>query len=76
MTRLFNLLNGWVANAFSMSPGANVTKLFMAVSYDFSYIDRAFIPGEPFQPSLMFHGKARSLPKRGAPERCFTWVGS
>jgi len=24
----------------------------------------------------MFVGEARSLPYRGAPERCFTWIGS
>jgi hypothetical protein len=27
-----------------------------------------FVPGKPFQLSLMFVGKARSLPYRGAPE--------
>ncbi len=35
-----------------------------------------FVPGKPFQPSLMFVGKARSLPKSDAFERCFTLVGS
>ncbi len=34
-----------------------------------------FVPGKPFQPSLMFVGKARSLRSSGAPEMCFTWVG-
>ncbi len=29
-----------------------------------------FVPGKPFQPSLMFVGKA------GEPEMCFTLVGS
>ncbi len=29
-----------------------------------------------FQPSLLFEGKASNLPGRGAPEKCFTWVGS
>jgi hypothetical protein len=43
-------------------PGANVKKLFTAASYDFSYNARAFFPGKPFQPSLMFVGKAKSLP--------------
>jgi hypothetical protein len=28
------------------------------------------------QLSLMFVDKVRSLPKSGAPERCFIWVGS
>jgi hypothetical protein len=32
--------------------------------------------GNPFQPSLMLVGKARSLPQNGAPERCFTQIGS
>jgi hypothetical protein len=32
--------------------------------------------GKLLQPSLMFAGKARSLPKSRAPERYFTWVGS
>ncbi len=30
----------------------------------------------PFQPSLMFVGKARILPYSGPPERSFTYVGS
>ncbi len=30
----------------------------------------------PCQPSPMFVGKARSLPKSGTLERYFTWVGS
>ena len=35
-----------------------------------------FVPGKPFQPSLMFVVKARSLPLSGTPERHFTWLGS
>jgi hypothetical protein len=35
-----------------------------------------FVPGKPFQPSLVFVGNARSLTLRGAPERFFTQVGS
>ncbi len=31
-----------------------------------------FVPGKPFQPSLVFVGEARSLPFSGAPERYFT----
>jgi hypothetical protein len=38
---------------FHHSQGVNVKKLFEA---------RAFVPGKPFQPSLMFAGEARSLP--------------
>ncbi len=35
-----------------------------------------FVPGKPFQSSLMFVVKARKVPQSGAPERCFTWVSS
>ncbi len=35
-----------------------------------------FVPGWPFHDSLMFVGKARSLPCSGAPERCFALVSS
>ncbi len=35
-----------------------------------------FVPAKPFQPSLMFVGKAKSLPYSLASESCFTWVGS
>jgi len=45
-----------------LAPGPNVTKLFMAVRYEFSYYDIVFVPGRLFLPSLMFVGKARSLP--------------
>jgi hypothetical protein len=34
-----------------------------------------FVPGSPFQPSLMFVGEAKDLPLSGAPERCFAQVG-
>ncbi len=30
-----------------------------------------FVLGKPFQPSLIFVGEARSLPKSGAPEKSF-----
>jgi hypothetical protein len=33
---------------------------------------RVFVSGEYFQLSLIFAGKARSLPKSGAPEMRFT----
>ncbi len=36
---------------------------------------RVFVLGKPFQPSLMFVGKARSLSKSGEPERSFTQLG-
>ncbi len=35
-----------------------------------------FVPFKPFQPSLMFVGKARRLPWSGAPERFLNWVAS
>jgi hypothetical protein len=43
-------------------PVANVIKLFMTVSYDFSILARAFVPGKPFHLSLMFLGKAGAYP--------------
>jgi hypothetical protein len=42
---------------FVIRTGANVIKLFTDVSYDFIIIS-AFVPGKPYQPSLMFVGKA------------------
>ncbi len=41
-------------------PGACTTKLFTAVIYGFSYEAKVFVPGKPFQPSLMFAGKAKA----------------
>ncbi len=38
------------------------TKLFTAVNYHCSQQARVFVPGRPFQPCLIFVGKARSLP--------------
>jgi hypothetical protein len=35
-------------------------KLFTAVIYRFSLKARVFVPGKPFQPSLMFVGKAKA----------------
>ncbi len=35
-----------------------------------------FVHGKPFQPSVLFVGKARSLPQSGASERFFDRVGS
>ncbi len=59
-----------------MKTGANLVKLFTAVSCKFQQEARALVPGKPFQPSLMFVGNARRPPQSGAPERCFTQVGS
>jgi hypothetical protein len=35
-----------------------------------------FVPSRPYQPSLMFVGKAKNLTQTGAPERYFTQVGA
>ncbi len=35
-----------------------------------------FVPGKSFHPSLMFLGKARSLPEYAASERCVNLTGS
>jgi hypothetical protein len=35
-----------------------------------------FAPGQPFQPSPLFVGKATSVPLSGAPGSCLTWIGS
>jgi hypothetical protein len=35
-----------------------------------------YFPGKPFQPGLIFVGKARSLPYIGASERLFNRIGS
>jgi hypothetical protein len=47
-------------------PGANVIKLFTAAIYEIfnksMCLARVFVPGKPFQGSLMFEGEARSLP--------------
>jgi hypothetical protein len=52
-----------------LKSGANVTKLFTVVSYEFLKYARAFVPGKLFQPNLMFAGKVRRLPLSGAPFR-------
>ncbi len=38
-----------------------VLKLFTAVIYEFLLQVRVYVPGKPFQRSLMFEGKAGSL---------------
>ncbi len=37
-------------------------KTFLTVIYEFLQKGGVFVPGRPFQPILMFAGKARSLP--------------
>jgi hypothetical protein len=46
----------------SLTPGAKPIKLFTVVIYELSLEARVFVPHKSFQPSLMFAGKARSLP--------------
>jgi len=53
--------------------GANVIKLFCL---NFFVINYSVFHWHAFQSSLMFVGKPRSLTYSGAPESCFTWVGS
>jgi hypothetical protein len=53
----------------NIRPWVNVIKHFTSVIYKCSKYVRASVPGEPFQPSLMFAGEARSLLKSGATER-------
>jgi hypothetical protein len=52
-------------------PGLNVKKRFTAVIYKFSLLARVFVLGNPFQPSLMFAGKAGAYLSE-APFRCST----
>ncbi len=61
-------------------PGAYPVKLFTVVIHEFT---KAFVPGKPFQPSLMFAGKARAYPRvehlkssRGAAVKLFTFVNN
>ncbi len=60
----------------NIGPGPNVMKLFTSVIYECSLQARVFVPGKLLQHSLMFLGKVRRIPWSGAPERCFTRVGS
>jgi hypothetical protein len=41
--------------------GACTGKLFTAVIYELFKQARVFVPGKPFQPSLMFVGESTSL---------------
>ncbi len=57
----------------AVPPRADTIKLFKFTNFRNKLV---FVPGKPFQPSLMFMGEASGLPKSGAPERCFSQVGS
>ncbi len=41
---------------------ATVIKRFTAVSYEYSLYARVFVPGKPFQDSLVFEGMAGAYP--------------
>ncbi len=58
-----------------LTPGPNVIKNLWLYFTDFLNKLECFFPGKHFQPSLMFMGNARNLPKCGIPEGCFTWIG-
>ncbi len=45
-----------------LRPWANLIKLFAYAIYKFSYKARVFVLAKPFQPSLMFVGRARAYP--------------
>jgi hypothetical protein len=50
----FYSVNEEEKSVIALTPVENVIKLFVAVSYAFSKQALAFVPGKPFQPSLMF----------------------
>jgi hypothetical protein len=52
-----------------MATGANVTKLFMAVSYKLSQYARVFVRCKPFQESIVFAGMAGAYPSE-RPIKC------
>jgi hypothetical protein len=51
------------------SSRSNLIKLFTAAIYECLWCERVFVPGKPFQPSLMFANKTGVLP-------CLTLVWS
>jgi len=59
------------SDARNCRPGVNFIKLFTVVNYKFFKKARVFVPGKLFKSSLMFVGRARSLPKRTTPEKMF-----
>ncbi len=46
----------------SILASACIIKLITAVIYGLPSYARVYVPGKPFKPSLVFVGKARSLP--------------
>ncbi len=67
---MFRKVTGYFAVAVSytrktfmrLKLGAKVIKLFTVVSYEFLLKARVLAPDKPFQLSLLFAGKASSLP--------------
>ncbi len=54
-----------------------IQKTFLVCIFvTYEWAQKVFIFGWPFQSSVMIVGKAISIPKRGAHERCSTRVGS
>jgi hypothetical protein len=51
-------------------------KLFTDVIFECLQSARVFVLGKPIQPCLLFVDKARNLLQSGAPESCFTRLGS
>ncbi len=70
-TNPFYFFNWKLCTDFRSPSLANAIKLFMAVSYDFSLEARAFVPSNPFHPSLMFSGEDGAYSSE-APFRCST----
>jgi hypothetical protein len=69
-------VGGKLSYGFSFQVWGQCYKTFYTVIYERLWYTRVFVPGRNFKPSLMFVGKIRNLPWSGAPERCFTRVGS
>jgi hypothetical protein len=57
----FSLLVTKKKSLITLTPG-QCYKTFYSRKLGLFILSRAFVPGQPFQPSLMFVGKSRSLP--------------
>jgi hypothetical protein len=53
----------------------HIYKTFFFITYEWAEYTIMLVPGKPFQPSLIFVGKAMSLPRSGAPEMCLNQAG-
>jgi hypothetical protein len=53
----------------------HIYKTFFFITYEWAEYTIVLVPGKPFQPSLMFVGKAKSLPSSRAHEMCFKQAG-